>query len=122
MYVGTRKRGMGRLARAHGLSALRGLRGRGLGQDDSSINWGTVLDTGILTAGAVASKAVTPPTYSSVVNPVTGAQTITSYAPIGATSSLINSSDLTSSLGSLFSSPLILLGGIALIAVFALKR
>ena len=120
MYVGTRKRGMGRLARAHGLSRLRGLRGVSLGQD--SIDWGSILNTGITTAGAVAARAVTPPTYSSVVNPVTGAQTITSYAPIGATSSLINSSDLTSSLGSLLSSPLILLGGIALIAVFALKR
>jgi hypothetical protein len=53
---------------------------------------------------------------------MTGAQTITSYAPIGSTSSLLGTSSLGTEFSSLLSSPLVLLGGIALIAVFALKR
>jgi hypothetical protein len=120
MYVGIGKRAS-RLAGSHRLSGLRGLRGRGLGQD-VPIDWGSIISTGITTAGAVAVKAVAPPTYSSVVNPITGAQTITSYAPIGATSSLLGTSSLGTEFSSLLSSPLVLLGGIALIAVFALKR
>ena len=63
MYVGNRKRGMGRVAGAHRFSGLRGLRGRRLGQDSStpSFDWTNFLDTTITTAGAVAAKAVTPP-------------------------------------------------------------
>ncbi len=115
MYVGSRQLG-GRLARAHRLSGVRrGLRGR-LGQDD--INWGQILTTGIQTAGSVAAIAVKPPTYSSVVLP-SGAQSITSYgATVPSTSILGAGTDLTS----LLTSPLVLLGGLALLAVFALKR
>ena len=67
------------MAGAHRFSGLRGLRGRRLGQDAStpSFDWTNFLDTTITTAGAVAAKAVTPPTYSSVVNPLQGTQTIT---------------------------------------------
>ena len=110
------------MAGAHRFSGLRGLRGLRLGQDATSIDWGNIIDTGITTAGAVAAKAVTPPTYSSVVNPLTGQQTITSYAPIGQTTSLLNSGTLTTDFGSLLSSPLIWIGGIALIALVAMKR
>ena len=115
MYVGRSKRGRGRVARANHLSGFRGLR---LGQDDGSINWGNVLTTGITDAASVAAVAVKPPTYSSVINPVTGAQTITSYAPIGSTGSLLGTSSLTT----LLSNPLVLLGGLALVAIVALKR
>jgi hypothetical protein len=113
------------MAGTHRVSGLRGLRrglARRLGQDDSSINWGQILTTGITVAGQDAAVALKPPTYSSVVNPLTGAQTITSYAPIGQTSSILGTTDLTSSLNSLISSPIVLIGGIALIAVLALKR
>lgn len=161
MYVGRRKRGMGRLARANRLSSLRGAKlGRmslaeanrivdqRLGQllyTDSSGNvwsdpgyvgpgspsavatpastanpWASIITTGITTAGAVAAKAVTPPTYSSTINPLTGAQTITSY---GATvpSSLLTSG-LTTDLSSLLESPIVLIGGIALFALMMLRR
>ncbi len=79
----------------------------------SSNPWASIITTGITTAGAVAAKAVTPPTYSSTINPLTGAQTITSY---GATvpSSLLTSG-LTTNLSSLLESPIVLIGGIALL-------
>ena len=102
------------MAGKNGISRLRGM--RGLGQD--SIDWGNILTTGITTAGQVAAIAVRPPTYSSVVNPYTGAQSVTSYAPIGTSTSLLGMSSATS----LLSSPYVLLGGLALLAVFALKR
>ena len=82
--------------------------------------WASIITTGITTAGAVAAKAVTPPTYSSTINPLTGAQTITSY---GATvpSSLLTSG-LTTDLSSLLESPIVLIGGIALFALMMLRR
>ena len=118
MYVGTRKRGAGRLAGAYRFSGIRGLRGRRLGQ----IDYGSIITDAINTAGAVAVQAVKPPTYSSVVNPITGAQTITSYGATVPSTSLLGTSALGTDLTSLLSSPLVLLGGIALIAVIALKR
>jgi hypothetical protein len=113
MYVGRRKIGHGRLAGAHRLSGLRRSR-RGLGD---GFDWSGFSTTLINDAAGVASIAVKPPTYSSVVLP-SGAQSITSYAPIGATSSLLGTSSLTS----LFDSPVVLLGGFALVAVLLLKR
>lgn len=118
MYVGRRKIGRGRLAGAHRLSGLRGGRRLVLGQDEGGINWGNVLTTSITDAASVAAVALRPPTYSSVVNPYTGAQSITSYAPLGSTPSLLGTTSLTG----LLSSPLVLLGGVALLAVLALKR
>lgn len=123
MYVGRRKLGRAGLAGKNRLSGLRGRQGLVLGQDDGSssdINWGNILSTGIVTAGNVAAVAVRPPTYSSVINPVTGAQTITSY---GATAPSIFGTSLDSTtLTGLLTSPLVLLGGLALVAVLALKR
>ena len=120
MYVGRAKRGRTGLAGAHGLSRLRGLRGRALGQDDG-INWGNILQTGIQTAGAVSAIAFKPPTYSSVINPYTGAQTVTSYANTPPSSSLLGVGP-GSSFTELLTSPLVLVGGLLLVAVFALKK
>ncbi len=55
-----------------------------LGYDDSGIDWSSIISTGITSAASVAKTAVTPPTYSSVVNPLTGAQTITAYGTAAA--------------------------------------
>jgi hypothetical protein len=114
MYVGRAKRGRTGLAGAYRLSGLRGRRGLALGQ----IDWGGIIQNSISTAGQVAAVAVRPPTYSSVINPTTGAQTITSYGAMPPTSLLGTGTDLTS----LLSSPIVLIGGLALLAVFALKR
>ncbi len=119
MYVGRAKRGRTGLAGTYGLSRLRGLRGRALGQD--SIDWGNILQTGIQTAGAVSAIAFKPPTYSSVINPYTGAQTITSYANTPPSSSLLGVGP-GSSFTELLTSPLVLVGGLLLVAVFALKK
>lgn len=116
MYVGRTKPGLGRMARAHRLSGVRGLRGR-LGQD--SIDWGSIIQTGIQTAGAVSAIAFKPPTYSSVINPYTGAQSITSYGAVPNTGLGLGAG---TSLSSLLTSPVVLFGGLALLAVFALKR
>ena len=122
MYVGNRKRGMGRVAGAHRFSGLRGLRGRRLGQDD----WGSIIDNAITTAGKVASVAVSPgpvPTYSYQSTPY--GTSIQSFAPGGASaipSSILPTSTVGTDLTSLLSSPLVLIGGIALIALVAMKR
>lgn len=105
------------MARANRLSGLRGGGRLGLGQD-SSIDWGSVLNNTISTAGAVAAKAVTPPTYSAVINPLTGAQTITSYGATVPSTSLLGTTDLST----LLESPLVLFGGLALVAFLMLKN
>ncbi len=106
------------MARAHRLSGVRrGRRGRTMGQDSSGMDWSQILTTGIQTAGNVAAIAVRPPTYSSVMYP-SGAQSVTSFGSPSQTASMMGGIDFTS----LLSSPLILLGGLALVAVFALKR
>lgn len=111
------------MARAHGVSRLRGM--RGLGQDDGSdINWGGILSTGIQSAAAVTAVALKPPTYSSSYNAITGQQSVTSYGGVPQTS-LFGSSlgpGVGTDLTSLISSPIILLGGLALVAVLVLKR
>ena len=118
MYARTAQLGrMRRVAGAHRLSGLRGLRGS-LGQD-----WGDIINNAISTAGSVASVALKPPTYSSVVNPYTGAQTVTSYGGVPQ-SSLLSGSPLLggADLTSVLTSPIVLLGGLGLIAVLLLKR
>lgn len=146
MYVRTGNPGKRRMAGAHRLSGLRGAQRIVLGDDTVygpidpgyeapdyptyspapviapsspllSPTTASLLSTLIQTGGAVAARAVTPPTYSSSINPLTGQQTITSYAPIGSTaaSSLLGAS-------SLLSSPLIWLVGIGAIAFVAMKR
>jgi len=75
--------------------------------------------TAINDAASVASVALKPPTYSSVVNPYTGASTVTSYGGIpNSSSSLLG----TSSLGSLLSDPTVLLLGFGILAIVLLKR
>src|SRR5271165_3331014 len=98
MYVRTGNLGRsGRLAGAHRLSALRGLRGgRALG-DDLPPNDASILSQAIQTAGQVATTALTP-------QPVTPSVT---YNP-------------TSSLGSYL--PLLLIAGEILLVVTMMKR
>jgi hypothetical protein len=87
--------------------------------DAGGIDWSGIITTGINDAATVAKTAVTPPMYSSVVNPLTGASSIQSYGAspgVGALgTSLLGSS-------SLLSSPLVLFGGLALILVLAFRR
>lgn len=123
MYVRTGNPGKRRMAGAHRLSGLRGAQRIVLGQDDDSgFDWDTFTQTLIKTAGSVAAVAVKPPTYSSSINPYTGQQTITSYAPTGYTGSALGAGVLGTGFSSLLSSPLVLLGGAALLAVVLLKR
>ena len=116
MYVRTGNLGRsGRLAGAHRLSALRGLRGgRALG-DDLPPNDASILSQAIQTAGQVATTALTPQpvTPSVTYNPTTGF-----YQSIGGASSS-NSSGLggalsSSSLGS-YLPWLLIAGGILLV-------
>ena len=130
-YVAIRKRGRGRrVARAHRVPAFRrarelsgyeravlGERFAALGYGDSGIDWGSILSQGITTAGSVAAIAVKPPTYSSVVYP-SGAQSVTSYGAMPGSSSIAGAS----SLEGLLTSPYLLLGGMALLAVVLMKR
>jgi hypothetical protein len=74
-----------------------------------------LISQGITTGGALASKALTPtPTVS--YNPATGTYTATGGAALPA------GLGLSSSLSSLFSSPLLLLGILGIGAVVLLKR
>jgi hypothetical protein len=76
--------------------------------------------TAINDAASVAQVALRPPSYSSVVNPYTGASSVTAYGPVG-NSSQFSASGLGGSLtGSL--SPIWLLGGFGLLAIVLLKR
>lgn len=112
----------GRMARPHRLSGLRGLRGR---MGDDGIDWSSIITTGITQAGNVAKVAVAPgplPTYQSITNPY-GYSSVTSYAPAGTV--IPGVTGATSSLGgldTLLTSPLVLLGGLALLAVVLMKR
>lgn len=92
----------------------------GYGYGGADINWNQVLQTAIPAAASVAKVAVTPPTYSSVVNPSTGYSSVTSYgaAPAGGLANPLAASSLTG----LLTSPLILLLGGGLILVMALRR
>lgn len=110
MYVNTQR------IRQPRFGAL-GRRRRSLGD---GIDWSSIITTGINDAASVAKTAVTPPAYSSVVNPLTGQQSITAY---GATGSAIAASPLgTTTLSSLLTSPLFLLFGFGLVAVIALRK
>lgn len=116
MYVRPGKFGRMRgLARAHGVSGLRGLRGARLSGLGDDIDWSQIIDTGISTAGSVAQVALKPPTYSSVVYP-SGASSVTSYGAVPSTSALGTSTT------SLLSSPYLILGGLALLAVVLMKQ
>lgn len=90
---------------------------KGLGDGyGSSIDWGSILQTGITSAANVAKVAVQPPAYSSVINPMTGQQSITSYAGAGpAALDPLASGQFAALLGS----PMVLLLGVGLIIVLA---
>jgi hypothetical protein len=97
------------MAGAHNVSRLGRLRGRKLGD---ITDWMPLLTTGINDAASVAQVALKPPTYSSVTTPY--GTSITSY---GAVAPGVTVDPLTS----LLSSPLFLLGGVALLVVL-MKR
>ena len=123
MYVATGKLGGARgLAGSHRVLGRR--LGRRLGQDDGGIDWGSIITQGITVAGQDAAVALKPPTYSAstVYNPTTGQYTssTTSYAATGGAG--LTSPLGTASLTSWLSSPLVLLGGVALIAVVLLRN
>lgn len=82
------------------------------------IDWGSILTTSINDAATVAKVAVTPPMYSSVVNPMTGQQSVTSYAGAPGLGQSLASPGLTS----IFSSPAVLLLGLGFLAVLAFRR
>lgn len=121
----------GRLARAHRVSGLRGLRGDGivarrlaaLGYGDAGgVDWSGITQNLITTAGNVAKVAVSPgpvPTYQAITTPG-GYSSVTSYGPLG-TSPLSTTASLDS-FDALLTSPLVLLGGLALFAVVLMKR
>ena len=112
MYVRRTK-----LARAHRLGAVRGIRGvRGLADDGGGIDWGSIITTGIQTAGNVAQVALKPPTYSSVTTPY--GTSVQAYGTTG--QQMIPSGLGTSSLDSI--SPVWLLLGAGLLAVVLLRR
>jgi hypothetical protein len=117
-----RMRGLGR-PRASSIAQRRMRRLRGMGDD--GIDWSQIISTGIQTAGSVAKVAVTPPMYSSIVNPMTGASSVTSFAgapglyPSGSIPGL--SSQFGTSLTGLLSNPIVLIGGVALL-VLAFRR
>jgi hypothetical protein len=96
------------MARAHGLSRLRGLRGGRLGDD---IDWGSIISSSITTAGQVAQVALKPPTYSAVQYP-SGLISTQSYGAV----------PNTSSISGFLSPDVLLLGGLALVAVVLMKR
>jgi len=111
MYLALAKRpamrGLGRIRSRRKL--------HGLGDD---IDWSSIITTGINDAATVAKTAVTPPLYSSVINPLTGQSSITSYAGVpGVTQSLLGPSA-----ASIFSSPMFLLLGAGVVLVLALRR
>lgn len=109
------------MARSYGISRIRGLK-RGLGDD--GLDWSDIITTGITSAATVAKAAVSPtPTYAYTSGPQ-GTQ-ILSYGAPGSSVSPYSYSPYTSGLGDisqLFSSPIVLIGGIGLIAVLLLKR
>jgi hypothetical protein len=88
--------------------------------DDGDINWTSIIDTGITQAGNVAKVAVAPPLYSSVINPMTGAQSIQSYGAVPGLTSLTGASLLSSS--SLLTSPLVLLFGAGLVLILVMRH
>ena len=98
-------------------SARRTLRAIGDG-----IDWGDILSTGIQTAGSVAKVAVTPPMYSSVINPVTGQQSITSYAGSPGLYPASGIASGSAGIASLLNSPVVLLGGLALVLVLVMRK
>ena len=107
----------GRVARAHRLSGLRGLRG-GLGD---GIDWSSILTAGITQAGNVAKVAVAPgplPTYQAITTPG-GYSSVTTYGAGGVPQ--IGTS-VGSDIGSLLTSPIALLFGFGLLAVVLMKR
>lgn len=118
-----RRVGMGRASVSRGIAArnMRIRRMSGLA-DFSDVDWTQIINTGLTQAGSVAKTAVTPPMYSSVVNPLTGASSVTSYA--GSPGLYPGGSSIPgigTSLSSVLSSPIVLLGGIALL-VLAFRR
>ena len=122
MYFKLNQSRLGRSRRGNS-RAIVGQRMKALGYSyGSSVDWGSILQTGITSAAQVAKVAVQPPVYSSVVNPLTGAQSITSYAGSpGLAAGAVNplgSEQLTSVLGS----PMFLLLGIGLIVVLAARH
>lgn len=113
-------------ARHLGRTRMRGLRGlqrivvSGLGQDDSSINWTSVIDTGISSASQDAAVALQNPTYSAIYNPATGAYSVTSYGAPG--SAGISGLGGIGGIGSSSLLPLLLIGGLGLFAVMAMQK
>ena len=97
--------------------------GYSYGDSGGGIDWGSILQTGIQTAGSVAKVAVTPPMYSSVVNPLTGQSSVTSYAGspglFPSTSAALGSSLGTASLTSLIMSPIGIIGVVILVIALA---
>jgi len=112
MYVRMRK----------GKSPRLGRLGRRRGLGDDSIDWGSIITAGINQAGAVAKVAETPPMYSAVVNPITGASSVTSYAGAPGLYPGSNVLGSTAGLTSLLNSPVFLLGGLALVLVLIFRR
>jgi hypothetical protein len=100
------------------VSRLRRLRlRRNLGQD--GFDWSQVLTTGITTAGNVAQVALRPPTYSSVTGPY--GSSVTSYGSVpGSAGYGVN--PLSSSLSSILSDPVIVLGLIGAAVLVIAKR
>ena len=101
-------------------SGLGMVRRRRRSMGDDSIDLNSLLTTTINDAATVAKVAVTPPTYSAVVNPLTGAQTITAYGTTG--TNVATSSLGAESLSTLLSNPMFLLLGVGLILVIAMKK
>jgi hypothetical protein len=117
MYVRLRKRGSRGMAGTHRLSGVGRL--RGVSRLGDGIDWGDTLNNAISTAGQVATVALKPPTYSSIVSP-NGATSISAYGPIGS-SGIFSGTGLGGSLtGSL--SPLLLLGLVGLGVVLLVRR
>ena len=107
----------GRVARAHRLSGLRGLRGGGVGD----IDWSSITQNLITQAGNVAKVAVAPgplPTYQAITTPG-GYSSVTTYGPGGVPQV---GTSLGTDFGSLLTSPIALLFGFGLLAVVLMKR
>ena len=105
------------MAGTHRLSGLGRLRRRGMGDD--SIDWTSLVTTGINDAAAtaqVALKPAPPPLYSSVSTPY--GTSITSYAAGG----IPASNPLTSGLTTLLADPIMVWLGLGLIAIVVMKR
>jgi hypothetical protein len=109
MYVSIRQPGLGRPRRRRAAMG-----------DADDINWTSIIDTGITQAGNVAKVAVAPPLYSSVINPLTGAQSIQSYGAVLGLTSLTGASLLSST--SLLSSPLVWLFGGGLVLILVMRH